>query len=67
MNAIHSDPSVIEMATELPMRRDLAKRPLDANRDIAQAQLLMRQAVPLPLHEILVNKIKGLLKSVFHN
>lgn len=66
MNAVHSDPQIVEMAHELPMRKDLARMPLSEDPNIARDQLLMRQSVPLNLHEILVKKIKDLFNSVFH-
>lgn len=66
MNATitHHDPEVEEMAKEMPIRKDLAKMELDSDPETAKAQLLIRQAVPIPLHEMLANQIQDWLWSL---
>lgn len=65
MSTTHANPHIREMIDELPMRKDLAEMPLDKNAEIAEAQLIIRQAVPIPLHETLIKKLKGMLASIF--
>jgi|GEM_PF-2647138 len=48
---VHKYPKIVEMYKEMPMRPDLKKLPLHQDSCIAEDQLLIRQAVPIPLFE----------------
>jgi hypothetical protein len=66
MTASHSNPHITAMIKELPMRSDLEKMPLDSDPEIAAAQLLIRQAVPVPQYKKLMVKIRALVKSMLN-
>ena len=66
MTTSHHDPRITAMIQELPMRSDLSEMPLAQDTETAEAQLLIRQAVPVPMHETLITRIKALVKSMLN-
>lgn len=48
---VHEDPEIVQMYDEKPMRSDLKKLQLHQDSNIAEEQVLIRQAVPIPLYE----------------
>ena len=60
MSLNHSDTSVQNLIDEAPMREDLAELPLHENPTIAISQVLIRQAVPIPISD----RIKAFLKRL---
>lgn len=66
MTTSHHDPRITAMIQELPMRSDLAQIPLAQDPETAEAQLLIRQAVPVPLHQQLIARMRALIMSMIN-
>lgn len=67
MTILHPDPYIAEMQWEVPLRSDLQEMPLSPDNRIAEDQLIMRWAIPVPLSEQipLIKRIKIYFGKLF--